>query len=335
MSATTTPTTFSDLYTDVLNRVRANSSDTTSIQIAKRLVNQGLHDVHIVRNWPWAERRARLNTNATYTTGTVAIALSARTTVTGTDTLWNTAVTGMGFNNVRAGGKIRFDSSDIYTVDSVASDTSLTLTERYTGTAALSGDTYTYFEDEYALASDFWRLVDMRQFSDVVDIPVYSRMDFYRRFPRNSTLGNPLGCTIIDLAPSGSVSPQPRVLFHPAPNSVMTIPYRYITSNLAVSSAGAAQTQLSADADEPIIPLRYRHVLIFYAIAHWYRDRKDDARAQSANAEYVDLVRRMAGDLAPEHDTARIIRRQPMRRNFSARGATRYGIGTRFDEMRD
>ena len=100
---------------------------------------------------------------------------------------------------------------------------------------------------------------------------------------------------------------------------------------------GAAN--LSADTDEPIIPLRYRHVLIFYAISQWYRDRKDDARSQEANAEYVDLVRRMAGDSGPEKDKPRL---QHNRSAYLAgaaghgyRHGRRYSTGTWFDEGRD
>src|SRR5258706_301059 len=83
------------------------------------------------------------------------IATSARTTVTGSSTLWNTAVTGMGFNNARVGGKMRFDTTDVYTVSTVGSDTAITLASRYIGDSALSGSTYSYFEDEYALAADY------------------------------------------------------------------------------------------------------------------------------------------------------------------------------------
>src|SRR5262245_12669496 len=127
MSATTQVTTFSDLYTEVLNRVRANTSDTTSIALAKRYINKGLNDIHIQRKRPWAERKRVLNTHAPYSTGTIAIALSARTTVTGSSTLWNTAVTGMGFNNARVGGKMVFGDNEVYQVSAVTNDTSITL----------------------------------------------------------------------------------------------------------------------------------------------------------------------------------------------------------------
>jgi hypothetical protein len=89
---------------------------TANLEKAKSLLNEANQDMHRERQW-WAERRDRLELHASYTTGTVAIALADRTTVTGTDTLWNTTVTGMGVTNAIAGGKMTFaGSTDVYTV---------------------------------------------------------------------------------------------------------------------------------------------------------------------------------------------------------------------------
>lgn len=339
MSATTTPTTFSDLYTDCANRLRVSVSDTTTLNILKRYVNKGLHDLHIQQNWPWAERRATLNTHAVYSTGTVSISTSTRTTLTGTNTLWTTAVTGMGFNNARAGGKVVIGGdTEPYTVSSVDGAGTITLGSRWVGQTSLTNTSYTYLEDEYALESDFWRLVDARKFSDAMVLPVLTRQEFYRQYPRNTVTGKPRVCTILELGPGTTVAARPRVLLHPAPDQVYNIPYRYITTNLAVESGGTGVTNLANDTDEPIIPLRYRHVIVFYAIAQWYRDRKDDARWSEANGEYVDLVRRMAGDTSTERDRPLLShnRRAYLRgtSGYSNRGG-RYSTGTWFDEGRD
>jgi len=104
---------------------------------------------------------------------------------------------------------------------------------------------------------------------------------------------------------------------------VYQIPYRYITTNLAVSSAGAGQANLSADADEPIVPLRYRHVLVLYAAYQWYRDRKDDARSSEAQADYVDLVKRMANDSDPQRDRPRFRTNRPLRRSTNGPASNR------------
>jgi len=338
------PTTFAELYSDLLNRMRADTTASgMSETLAKRYLNVALHDVHIQQNWPWAERESVLITRPPYTTGSVSIATTARTTLAGTNTLWNTAVSGMGFNNMNAGGKIYLAGGEVYKINSVSSDTSATLASRFTQSLdtasdyALSYSSYTYFEDEYALAADFFRLIDARQFSDVAAIQCLGSQEFYRRFPRNATRsGTPTHATIIELGPSGSTDWRPRVVFHPYPDDAHSIPYRYVTRYLAVSSTGTAQTELSADTDEPIVPVRYRHILLAYASFIWYRDQKDDQRSQEAYQEYVDGVKRIAGDTSPQRDFPRLV---PVRRRaqpfFSRRASSRFTTGTSFDELRE
>lgn len=345
MATTGQPTVFSELYGDLLNRMRADTTSGGDAEtVAKRYLNIALHDTHIQQNWPWAERTGTLITRPPYTTGSVSIASSSRTTLEGTNTLWNTSVSGMGFANANAGGKVYLSNGEVYKVSSVGSDTAITLGSRYTGdldvasTYALAYSSYTYFEDEYALAADFFRLVDARQFSDVMHIPVLGSQDFYRRFPRNATRsGAPRFATIIELGPSSSTDWQPRVVFYPHPDQAYSIPYRYQTRYLAVSSAGTAQVELSADADEPIIPKRYRHLLIAYASFIWYRDQKDDQRSQEAYQEYVDLVKRVAGDSNPQRDYPRIVPAKRYRPFFFARGTgSRFTTdSTAFDEFRE
>src|SRR3990167_10453709 len=114
----------------------------------------------------------------------------------------------------------------------------------------------------------------MQWFSNEMAIDLNPRTEFRRRYPVNSTLGRPSVATILDFAPSGSVTPIRRVKFAPAPNDFFQIPYTYVTAYLAVSSAGAAQANMSADTDEPIMPLRYRHAIVLHALASLYRHKK-------------------------------------------------------------
>jgi len=109
----------------------------------------------------------------------------------------------------------------------------------------------------------------------------------------------------------------------------------YLTSNLAVSSGGVAQANLIGETDEPIVPLRYRHVIILHALYFWYRDRKDDQRSQEARMEYQDLVRRIRQDTQPTDDRPRLMpnlsRYRMVPRGRGARG--RFDVSGRFDRM--
>ncbi len=331
MSVTSQLQTFSDLYTDLLNAVRESTTVTATVNIAKRYVNKALHDMHIDSDFLWAIRRDVLLTHATYTTGTVTVSQGG-TTWTGDSTAWTTTNV-FSQNNARAGGKITIAGSDIYTVSAVDSATSITASERFVA-SDVSASGYTYYEDEYALASDFWQPVDKRQFTDAMPIELIGSREFYRRYPRNSTTGTPKVATLIDLAPSGGTTRRPRIVFHPAPSSAMLIPYRYLTSHLAVSSAGAGATDLSADLDEPIVPLRYRHAIVLHALYFWYRDRKDDARSQEAKAEYIDIIRRIRQDTQPTDDRVRLVPAFSRYRMVPRSGGrTRYDTSDRFDRL--
>lgn len=334
MAANTTPATLSELQTDFIERVRDSTSVTAIQTIAQRYLNIALHDMHISpgANFPWAERRAVLITHDTYTTGTVSItSATSRTAVVGSSTLWNTAVTGFGFNNARVGGKMTFSGlNEIYEVSVVGSDTSVTLATVYTG-ADLSAASYTYFEDEYALASDFGRPLDHRFFNTNLSIPLIGKMEFRRRYPRNDITSKPKVATLIQLGFSSDTAPRYRIIFYPVPDDEYSIPYTYITTNLAVSSTGTEQAQMTASTDEPIVPLRYRQAIIYHALFHWYRDRKDDSRSQEAKAEYVDFMTRTLGDTVIGQDRPQFVVRRRGRRPRMGR----FEYGNRFDEIKD
>lgn len=334
MAIGTQVTDLADIRRELQSLVKEVASTTAgdSNDIADRYSNEALHEIHVnpLRKAPWLVRRSTILTHAPYTTGTVSITAAARTTVTGSSTLWNTAVTGMGFNNARVGGKMTFAGiSEVYEVSAVTNDTTITLLNRYTG-AALSAASYTYFEDEYALATDFGGPIDYRNFANDVNIPLMPPMQFRQRYPRNSVTGRPARATIIQKGFSSSTTPQYRVVFNPPPDDEYTIPYDYITTNLAVSSTGTEQTQMTATTDEPVIPLKYRHIIVLRAAWKWLKFRKDDDRADSVKAEYVDLMKRISNDLGITQDRPRLIfsrgQKMPIRGRFD--------VDNWFDQMR-
>jgi|TARA_Y100000310_G_scaffold336400_1_gene420826 hypothetical protein len=340
MGATTQLTDFSDLYTDLINRARQTTGVTATNNQAKRYINIALHDMHVGfgEKFYWAERNDILRTQQDYTTGTV-IATIGSTTLTGSSTLWNTA-NDFSVNNVRVGGKMVINGEpDVYEVTAIASDTSLTLADAYINTTT-AGLSYVYFEDEYDLASDFLRPVDLQKFDSNREIDLISRNDFRRRWPRNKISGKPEIAAIFDRPPSGNTTPRRRVRFWKPPDDFYLIPYSYVTGNLAVSSSGTAAANLSADADEPIVPLQYRHAIVLHALYHWYRDKKNDKRSAEAKAEYVDLVSRIVGDNETGANRPRIRPNvagymSKARKPYRGRLGRRFVLGTAFDEMRE
>lgn len=342
MGVATQVTDLSDLRTDLLNRMREATGVTATNNIADRYINLALHDMHIApgNNFPWAIRNADLLTHDDYTTGTVTISTSTRTTVTGSGTAWNTGVTGMGFNNARAGGKMTFaGGTDVYEVSTVDSDTQITLATRFVGSSGVAaGSSYVYMEDEYALAADFFRPEDVTFFDIAQEIRLLGAKEFRYRFPRNNLRGKPRHACLIQKDFGSDTTPRYRIVFHPVPDAQYLIRYRYLTTYLAVTSAGADQTQLTATTDEPIIPLRYRHALVAKAAEIWLRYRHDDARAREAAAEYQQIMTRVAGDTWSGQDRPRLAPR--VGQYYGAVGRSRwrrqrFDVGGRFDELRD
>lgn len=296
MSATTQFTTFSDLYNGLLRAVRANSSQTTTSNDAKQYICTAHFDMYLNFDYkfPWAERQGALILQDPYETGTVTITKGS-TSLTGASTAWNTN-NDFGVANMRTTGKILLNGGVVpYRINTVSSNTAATLSTRFTETSVSAG-TYIYYEDEYNLAADFLRPVDAQQFSHNIPIALLGRTEFRQRYPRNITQGKPAIACIEDYAPSGSTTPIRRVRVNRVPDTTYTIEYHYITANIVVSSAGAAQTDFSADTDEPIIPLRYRHAIFYHALSRWYRDKRDDTRSAEAKAEYTDILMRISGD---------------------------------------
>lgn len=296
MSVTSQITTFDDMVTDLMNRIRVATGSTTDSNIVKRYLNIALHDMHLGFDYrvPWAERRAVLRTQDDYSTGTIT-ATRGSANIVGVGTLWNTA-NAFGITNLRANGKIVINGSRVpYKILSVSTDTTATLSTAFTEPTATAGG-YLYYEDEYDLVSDFLRPVDLQQFSDALNIDLISRTEARRRYTNNTVPGRPKVASVVDFAPSSNTTPIRRVQLFPPPNDYMLIPYSYITSLLATSTAGVGQTSMSATTDEPIVPLRYRHAIVYHALYSWYRDRKDDMRSGEAKGEYNDIMLRISLD---------------------------------------
>lgn len=340
MSATTQVTTFSDLYTDLLNRTHGQTGVTATQNQAKRYINIALFDMHVGfgEKFSWAERSAQLITQAEYTTGTIT-ATKGSATIAGASTAWNTN-NDFDVANMRAGGKIVIaGSKEVYEISAVASDISATLTSRFV-TDTVTAGSYSYFEDAYDLHADFLRPMDLQSFDTNDEIALVGRNQFRRRYPRNKTPGKPRVATLTDHDFSGDTTPVRKVRFAPPPLAVYLISYAFVTNKLAVDASGTALTQMSADTDEPIVPLPYRHAIIYHALQRWYRDKKDDSRSREAGGDYTDLMLRITGDREIGASRPQIQPRvgpyySRARRPYRAGRAGRYVTGSAFDELRE
>lgn len=336
MSSSTQPTDFSDLFTSLQKKLRQQRSITATEDIAKAEINTALHDMHLgtKEKFPWAERSDTLTTQPEYTTGTVTISKGS-TALAGVSTAWSTN-NDFGVANVRAGGKFVINGTvDVYEVSSVTDGTNIVLLQNYVGDDVSAG-TYIYFEDEYALADDFLRPLNIRYFDQARQVELLQRREFQEIFVRNKTTGKIRAAAILDKPFSGSTAPVRKVVFHKPPDKAYLLPYSYITDRLAVTSAGVAAIQLVNDDDEPIIPLYARHIIVFYALANLYRDQKNDTRAAEARAEYLDGLSRLTSDIEFSQNRAQMRPRSYLPRRRGRHGLRHvHVLGTAFDERRE
>ena len=357
MSDTSQPITFGELYTDLQNRVRVQPGTKATADQAKRMVNIGLQDMHIGygEKFPWAERSAILVTQAPYTTGTLT-ATQGSAALTGASTLWGTDNV-FAVANVRVGGKfVIAGGTEVYEVRERASDTTVTLTSPYTQTT-VAGASYEYFEDSYGLHDDFLRPLDQTFFDEHSDIPLIGRREFRLRYPRNKVPGKPrvatlvqggfvnsvsstseLGVLVLGRSLLGSSLSQRRLVFWKPPDDFYSIKYYFVTNKLAFNVDGTAQIAMSDDADEPIVPLQYRHLIVLYGLYNWYRDKKNDTRSAAVKSEYLELLSRIVGDSdigarRPQFQPRVSVYKSPARRPYRGSGR-RFVTGDRFDQLR-
>ena len=307
MGAGDAPATLSELRTDFLEKAKEVTGVTAINTIVDRFLNQANHDIHLER-WYWAERRATIRTFDPYSTGTLDVAITNLTTrraVTGTSTVWNTA-NSFGDTPAQVGMKMTLGATGVvHLVSVVGSDTGITLetSTPYMGDAALDDSGYTIFQDEYSLPSDFDDICDARFFDEDRTIRLIGRQAVLDDICDARLLGAPRVATLVELGPSASVALRRRVVFGPAPFQQDLIPYRYYTTNLAVSATGTGAANLSAATDEPIIPLRWRQGLVYKALQLWHLSRQKNAEAATFwGGEYTTLMLRARQAHGPADD---------------------------------
>ena len=317
--------TFVNIRTYVMNRVGWPTTDTTLATRANAVINRVNSDVAMQRPWGALQRSSTLTLKAPYSTGTPTFT-NASTAVSADTSVWTT--------NLAANDKIKPSGRDeIYVVSSVTDNTNLVLTSTYQGTTSSTGS-YNSWRDEYSLASDFDRPINYQTFLSMRRILPIGLREMRERFPWPAIPGDPKYYTLI--RPGAAIADKRSwyVLLYPPPDEAEMIPYEYITTNLAYTTAGAGQETLSADTDEPWMEDRFRHVLIWGSLAEIYRDYKDDQRTQECLSLFHDMVRRMANDEPATNDRPRL---KPNLGGWQwlrmAKRTPRYDIHDRFDRM--
>lgn len=261
------PLTFKNIQDLVLDMIDVD--DSTTRDYVKKFINMTGRDIWMAR--PWAERyeEAEIRTVAPYTTGTVSV------------TLGNDGVTGSGttFPTTIVNNETKFALSfgdPWYIIKQRHSATSLTLEVNY-AEATESGQSYVVYQDVYPLAADVDELVDVRLLKanddgSITDL-LEKRMDEAVYIPGHS--GVPGVYSMVHGHGDGS-----HIRIWPVPDNIYRLRYKYLK----------AYTEMTADADESVIPESRRDLLIVGTLRHAYRLKDEYQKADAEEARYVRLL---------------------------------------------
>lgn len=340
MSTTSQFTTFSDLYLGLLKALRTDAGDTATVEQAKRYINTAHLDIHLgfAENVPWAIRD---HSDATTTTFSVTLASIGGLSVNPTTGInhWVYTVDNPSLGFAGPDSRLAVTSSvDGTTVGMEGVIATLAATDpaniQFYGPELVVGDTLLSYTDDLEMPVDFLRLAgnQVKVGSRVLDL--IGRVEFRHRFAGEINTGRPQYATLIDSISRGGDMDQRKIRLYPIPNTIERVFISYITKNIVITDVNNRSTGFVNDGDESIMPLRYRHAILFHALYHWYRDRKDDQRSQEAKAEYVEIMSRIMNDTEAGQSGMSIRPNTTAYRRKSSRPYRAGGKGSRYDHGR-
>lgn len=275
---------FEDIYSAVLELLKIQSSDTTTIARIKRDINIGYQDVMSRYNFWWARSLVEQQTVAKRTTGTISV------------TNGSTSITFSSAPSASvAGYQIKFAGfQEVYTISAhTGASTSATLSVAFLGTTN-SAVNYILWKDYVELPTDCNETVLVsHQFANQ---PMESMgLTEFRRVAAQDLAkeGTPICYTTDDYTSGG----KRKMRYWPAVNlTAVTLDIDYMM-DLA---------RLDADGDEPAMPIKDRLVLFYYAASQaWARERNDEQSLKYMQM-YEGQVAKMITKGQDSSDSARL-----------------------------
>lgn len=193
-------------------------------------------------DFSWLKDYAYINTIPVYTTGTVA-ATQDSATITGSGTTFTSAMV----------GRLIIISTDDnwYEISAYVSATEITLASNYTG-ATVSGKTYKIYKTDYALATDFKKMIWVKQLITpqmMVSIPEVPFSNWYPdMFIRGDDV-NPDGYILTGIDASGYYTIRPT----PVQTTRKQLYYCYIKQLATINTLGAISK----------IPAKWHDAIVF------------------------------------------------------------------------
>lgn len=277
------------IRSQVASNLKMDMNQASQKTLVDRWVNEAYQDVHSRYDWPWAVDREIVQTVIDKTAGTVDVA-SGATAVSGTSTAF---VAG------DVGSFIQFSSSDDwYKITAWTSATSITIEAPYVGTSALDDGTYTLRKVFYQCSSSVERILSIKQALSPRKVELAPLRMLEQGVPFSEDEGSALLYALHNINSSGIVQ---FVLF-PNPDEVFNLEMR-VKNKL---------TELSANTDSPVIPVKWHWILVEGALEKGFRyigvgqasasPSPGIAASRDSRGKFEQGLERMIAECEPESD---------------------------------
>ena len=262
---------FSDIYNNVADQF--GNTSTAMITRIKRYINFTQQDIASRANFEFLMKKSFFQCTVPYTTGTV---YASGTTLTGVDTTFTSAMVG---RKIRIGGE-----SEYYTISAFTSTTVLTLDQSYIGTydTLAEATTYSIYQDIYSLTSDADKIITLTNPSQSYKLKHVARQEYDAVEPNPLSTGTPEIWIPAGRDSNNYIQVQLHLI--PDDNYVIYFWYRKRLSDL------------SADTDISLIPIKYHKLLYLGAVAQAY-EWDGDNQANNYWAQYENMIGDMINDL--------------------------------------
>lgn len=271
--------TFLELRQRVAELSGLDQTDTVTDNRIKAWLNEAYKDISAFFDWPWLLKQAIIQTQPDITTGTVSVTNSMTSA-----TLSSAPSSSLGSLADQWALKIE-GSDDFYFISShTAGSDAVTLSNVYLGTTG--SKTYELKKLYYSLPSDVDRLQDIRS---TVDNHQLIELD-------PLTLDN-----LIPMPESGVNVPNYyyffgydssqnwQIGFEATPSSSVNLLLRYYQKI----------TDLSLDADIPLVPVKFQNVIVYGAISLYGYMFIDDTRVDKADSKFKEILTQMTRHAKP------------------------------------
>jgi hypothetical protein len=239
--------------------------------------------------WPWLLTNFTMQTEADITNLTASVnAANASVTLNVAPTPATKSLAN--FYMIQFTDTTQGATNDWYLVSAhTANTTAVTISVPYVGITNYTAGTCTIRRVFYSLPTNIDRLRDLRQSITKLKIELIDSQTFDKIVPDPNNTGTPTYAYLSGMVGSGAALGAWQLSLYPLPSAVINIQGRgYITV-----------TELSADGDIPLLPVKWHNALVFLALALYGHDYIDDTRVQSAMSKSKEIMTEMLKEFNP------------------------------------